>query len=188
MPFSENDSAIGESFAGRLLVAHPGMADANFSRTVVLISAHTADDGAVGVVVNRPLDQTLGGLKPDFLGTPLSDVPLYYGGPVGGSEIILTAWRTNDGDLSLHFGISAEQAEELVGTDPSLDVRGFMGYAGWGGGQLEGEVRDDAWVLSPIVGALLQPGAGLDLWKCILRKASPQLAYMADMPDDPSVN
>lgn len=179
----------GDTLAGKLLVAHPGLTDPNFSRTIVLISAHTQADGAVGVVVNRPLEQTLADVKPDFVGTSLAGVPLFYGGPVGGGEIILTAWRcTDDGrDLRLHFGLSAEQAEDLIESDPALEFRGFVGYSGWGGGQIEGELQEKAWVVSPIIGNL-QPQAGLELWKRLLRRASPALAYMADMPDDPSVN
>lgn len=181
-----------DSFAGSLLVAHPGLGDPHFSKSVVLISAHTPQDGAVGVIINKALGKTLADLKPDFIGTSLQDVPLYVGGPVGSNELILTAWRcpraSNGGDLRLHFGISAEQAEELKESEPDLDIRAFLGYAGWSGGQLEAELREDSWVVTPIVCPVLKPKDGQELWKAILCMVKPKLAYMADMPEDPSVN
>jgi len=186
----EHDKVDCNGFAGKLLVAHPGLQDPNFARTGVLLSAHSPADGAVGVVVNRPLGRTLASLKPDFVGTPLQDVPLYEGGPVGHGEIILTAWQCMDGEnsLQMHFGSSADHAEELKLENPAADIRGFLGYSGWGGGQLEEELRQDSWVLSSPVGALLDPAPERRLWKLILRQVRPQLAYLADAPEDPSVN
>lgn len=177
------------TLAGSLLVAHPSLSDPNFRRSVILISAHSEADGAVGVVVNRPLNQTLGELKTDFIGTCLSKVPVYYGGPVGSSEVILTAWKCTEGrDLVLYFGVSPEKAEELISDDPALDIRGFLGYSGWGEGQLEGELKENAWMLSPLVCPLLKRSEEHSLWKQIVRHMNPQLGFLAEAPEDPSLN
>src|SRR4051812_5602667 len=69
------------SLAGQLLLAHPVLQDAHFKRTVVLLSSHDAD-GAMGVVLNRPLSRQLGEVNAEFALGPLAGVPLYYGGPV----------------------------------------------------------------------------------------------------------
>src|SRR5260370_7264783 len=69
------------SFAGSLLVAHPSMLDPNFRRAVLFISAHDPDDGALGVIINRPLDKSVAALVTEIPPERLADVPVFFGGP-----------------------------------------------------------------------------------------------------------
>ena len=77
-----------ETLAGALLLAHPTLKEANFSRTVILMSAHSAE-GAMGVVLNRPMGKRLGELQGDFALGPLAGVPLCNGGPVEQKQLVL---------------------------------------------------------------------------------------------------
>lgn len=178
------------SLSGTLLAAHPGLLDPNFHEAVVLLSAHSAQEGAIGVVINRPMSQTLADVKDDFEASALGDVPLFYGGPVNKDEVILAAWKwePDGGIFRLYFGLTEEKAEDLLAEDPDIDIRGFLGYAGWSEGQLEGELTQDAWVLCPIDGEALRDLEQRALWKRLLTRTKPELIILTDAPDDPSVN
>ena len=96
------------SLSGSLLVAHPNLIEPNFNKSVVLISLHTTEDGAMGVVINRPLGKSLGDNKKDFAFSSLSDIPLYEGGPVNKDQMILIAWKMDSEckDFKIYFGIN----------------------------------------------------------------------------------
>lgn len=176
--------------SGSLLLSHPSLLDPNFKQSVVLISAHTGEDGAMGVVINRPLGQSLGEFKDDFAFSPLAEVPIYSGGPVSTEQLILTAWSWDEdsGSFKLYFGISPDKAQIMMADEPDLEIRAFLGYAGWTGGQIETELKQSAWVVCPMDGGAIRSTNGVDLWKTILAKVSPELRFLADLPEDPSVN
>jgi putative transcriptional regulator len=177
------------NYAGSLLLAHPAMMDPNFRRTVVLLSAHN-DDGALGVVLNRPVGRSLGDFSSDFSQGALSKVPVFMGGPVNDKQIILSAWQSENsmGMVRLYFGIDPEKAKDLSTSSAGLNVRAFVGHACWGEGQLEGELEENTWIVSPVTPDLIDRLDGVDLWRTILGNISPELKFLADAPDDPTVN
>lgn len=176
------------SLAGQLLLAHPALRDPNFKRTVILLSAH-GGDGAIGVVLNRPLDQQLGELNSEFALGPLAGVPVYAGGPVEPQQLVIVSleWLDADRAFQLHFGLEPDKAAGLVGS-PGVTLRAFLGYAGWSKGQLENEMRHDTWLTATVDGDLLGRVDGVGLWRQILGSVSPDLKLLADEPDDPTVN
>ncbi len=175
--------------AGSLLLAHPGLLDPNFRKTVVLLSAHT-DDGAMGVILNRPLHRKLADISGDFALGELSDVPVFCGGPVEDKQLILSAWETTDeeGVFKLYFGLDPEKATELKRTRDQVEFRAFLGYSGWSQNQLEDELRQHAWVVAPVDGVIIGANEGVGMWRSIIRRVSPELHLLADAPDDPQVN
>ena len=176
--------------SGSLLVAHPSLLDPNFRRTVVLISAYSSDSGVLGVVINRPMGKTLGDLDDGAEYGALADVKLYSGGPVNTSQMILTAWAFNrkDGMFKLYFGLSPEKAMELVEQDPSLELRAYLGYSGWGSGQLEDELAQSAWLVTSIDTEFVKQLSAKNLWLKLLTACEPDLRFIAEVPDDPSMN
>lgn len=176
------------SLAGQLLLAHPVLRDPNFRRTVVLLSSHTAE-GAMGVVLNRPMGKILGDLNAEFATSPLARVPLYAGGPVEMEQLILVSWHWIPAEqaFQLHFGVEVEKAKELAGL-PGVTLRGFLGYSGWGRGQLENEMSHDTWVVTPVEGDWLIKHDGVPLWRAMIGHQKPELRVLADAPEDPSVN
>lgn len=176
------------SLAGQLLLAHPVLRDPNFRRTVVLLSGHDAD-GAMGVVLNRPLGKQLGELNSEFALGPLAGVPLYAGGPVDPQHLILVTWQWIPADqaFQLTFGVEIERAVQLIG-QPGLTMRAFLGYSGWSKGQLENELRHDTWITTPVEGDWLIKHDGVALWRSLIGHLEPDLKVLADAPDDPSVN
>lgn len=173
---------------GSLLLAHPSLRDGNFKRTVILIASHDSE-GAMGVVLNRPLEKQLGELNDEFAQSPLAQVPLFAGGPVNPAQVILCVWRPhpeNDG-FQLMFGIDPEKAGELI-HEEGVHMRAFLGYAGWTGGQLEDELQRDTWVVSPLVSDLLEDAPDEQLWRDLLGQIDDEWKLLANEPDDPSLN
>ena len=175
--------------SGSLLVASPSLNDPHFSRTVVLLSAHSEDDGALGVILNRPVGKTLGELFPDHGFAGLSEVEVFEGGPVQDDQLVLAAWRWDeDGKMfKMFFGISREKAEDLLDEDGGVVVRGFLGYAGWSAGQLENEIMGLAWMPCPIARSYFEPPHDESYWHRMLtiaREAEVSAARSADPGDD----
>lgn len=178
---------------GSLIVAHPKLRDLNFGRTVILINNHSNEEGALGVVINRPLGTTLGCYNKQFANSPLGKVPLYSGGPVDSGSLILTAWKWEDsGEFRGDFAITTDRAETLLEENQNMEVRGFIGYAGWKPGQIEEELGQDTWIVSPINRSLIETLKGIDLWKGILDSLCPEMEFLVDFiaraPIDPSMN
>lgn len=184
------NEVFGKSFSGTLLLAHPSLLDPNFKRTVVLLSAHSSEEGAMGVVVNRPLGATLGQLKEEYADGPLATVKVYYGGPVSPGQMILAGMANDvdEGTFRLYFGLSPDKAMELLDLHPTLEVRGFLGYAGWTEGQLEGEMKADAWVQTPLDGSVLEAEDPSDMWRDLIKRNRPDLGLLTEFPEDPSLN
>jgi putative transcriptional regulator len=181
---NKKDTAL----AGSLLLAHPSMRDPNFRHAVVLLSAHD-EKGAMGVVMNRPLDKRLGQLNAEFALSPLADVPLFQGGPVQTEQLLLCAWKfhADQSGFQLMFGIDPEKAIELQ-QEEGTHLRAFLGYAGWTGGQLENELQQNAWVVTPLVAELMNEKPDAALWRTILTELSDDWKLLVDEPDDPSLN
>jgi putative transcriptional regulator len=155
---------------------------------VILIASHDTE-GAMGVVLNRPLDKCLGELNADFGMSSLAKVPLFAGGPVQTTQVILCVWRPNpesDG-FQLMFGIDPQRAEELV-NEEGVHMRAFLGYTGWTAGQVEEELERETWVVSPLVADLLEDSPDEQLWRDLLAQIDDEWKLLADEPDDPSLN
>jgi putative transcriptional regulator len=179
-----------DSARGQLLIAGPGLLDPNFWRTVVLIVEHS-DEGALGLVLNRPSETTVGEAVSE-LGELLDlEEPLYVGGPVQPSALIVLAEFDRPAEAALiafeDVGVLANGAQE----DPSLSVRrgrAFVGHAGWGPGQLDDEVERGDWIIEPAVRDDAFTGTPLELWSSVLTRKGGSYALVARMPSDPSVN
>ncbi|MEY2436592.1 MAG: putative transcriptional regulator [Acidimicrobiaceae bacterium] len=181
------------STKGRLLVASPLLNDPNFERTVILMLEH-AEEGALGVVLNRPSALDVHEALPDwarFTGTP---EVVFVGGPVGqGSVIGLSRcateppegmWQHVLGAIGvLDLSTDADEVGAVVDA-----VRVFTGYAGWGGGQLEGELTEGAWFVVDADEADPMSQDPEGLWRTVLRRQPPPLNRYAMYPPNPNMN
>ncbi len=182
----ERHKPTKESLAGALLLAHPSLRDPNFRRAVVLMSAHNPD-GAMGVVLNRPLGQRLGELKGEFALGPLAGVPLCQGGPVEEKQLVLVAWQTRDDGFRLHFGIEPDKATQLLDEDATA-LRAYAGYSGWSAGQLESELSQSTWVVVSAPTDLFSQPMDETLWRTLLVREGAEWQLLADEPDEPGKN
>jgi putative transcriptional regulator len=177
-----------QNLAGSLLVAHPNMLDPNFRRTVLFISAHDPEDGAVGVILNRPLDKHVSDLVSEDPPAGLADVPVFLGGPVGRNQLMFAAfeWQKGQG-LTLNHNVNIDDASERIEHDPQ-SICAFVGYAGWSAGQLEAEMKQNAWLLQKPTRSALKPEKLPKLWFDIMKGLGPWFKMLSAAPDDPSLN
>jgi putative transcriptional regulator len=181
---------------GRLLVATPRLGDPNFERTVVFMLEH-GDEGALGLVLNRPSDIEVGVPLPEwsrFAGQPSV---VFVGGPVSqGSAIALgrvgggAAPPLGDAFEPVLGGVGVVD----LGIDPDVlgaaldDLRVFTGYAGWGEGQLEAELEEGAWYVVDALPDDAFSSRPSRLWAAVLRRQPPPLNRVALYPPDLSLN
>ncbi|HEY8545749.1 MAG TPA: YqgE/AlgH family protein [Acidimicrobiales bacterium] len=187
------DFAGAPNLTGKLLIAEPMLEDPNFERSVVLLIEHS-EEGALGVVLNRPTDIDVGAVLEQW-GALATDPPvLYVGGPVSQDSLValgrkrsgteVAGWTQVLGDVGavdLHL-----EPSDLA---PALEgIRVFIGYSGWDAAQLEAELAQDAWM---VVDAEVEDVFASDpetMWRAVLRRQGGKLARLANFPPHPSVN
>lgn len=180
-----------ETLSGQLLLASPTLLDPNFRRTVVLVGAHS-EEGAMGVVLNRPSDLTVGEAVPQLEPAVEEEAPVYFGGPVQTNSIVLVAEFMDPSAAGLlvlgRIGFPAPQAgiEELAQTTARKRV--FAGYTGWSGGQLDAELLEGDWISHPAHPDDVFTEFPEELWSTVLTRMGGSYALLARMPLDPSVN
>lgn len=180
------------STRGMLLLATPALDDPNFDRSVVYVMEHSAD-GAVGVVLNQPTEESaIDGLESWMdLTTPPSVV--FNGGPVQFDALIALAelhgpredaWSAILPDLG-----SVDLAREPIDVADEIGrVRMFRGYAGWAPGQLDSELIAGAWMVFDAQRDDVFHVDPDDLWRLVLRRQRGRVAWLANAPDDLSMN
>src|SRR5918996_5001735 len=186
---NSGDERVSRNLAGSLLVAHPNMVDPNFRRTVLFVSEHEPNEGALGVIINRPLDRPVAELVSSLPPAELADVPVFLGGPVGKNQLMFAAfeWQKSQG-LKLNHNVTLEEASDAVAPKKSARICAFVGYAGWGAGQLEAEMKQKAWLLQKPSPSVLKLDRLPKLWFDIMRTLGPWYKMLAAAPDDPSLN
>jgi putative transcriptional regulator len=183
-------SLAGVSSArGKLLIAGPTLLDPNFQRAVVLIIEHS-EEGALGLVLNRPSETTVGDAVSELDELIDAEDPLFIGGPVQQTALIVLAQFENAARAAL---VAFDDVGVLGGEDhedppPTLRARAFAGHSGWGPRQLDAEVERGDWILEPARtedAFCEEPEA---LWPLVLTRKGGSYALLARMPADPSVN
>ncbi|MGE0731526.1 MAG: YqgE/AlgH family protein [Acidimicrobiia bacterium] len=185
-----------EPAEGRILVATPVIGDDNFSRTVVLLLEHEHEAGTLGVVLNRPTDLPVHDAIPSWAGSRLTppDV-LFTGGPVAEGSALGLALLDHEGTAPTGLTAVFDRLAvvDLEADPASLQVaverlRIYSGYAGWGPGQLQGELRAGAWWVFDSLPQDWFSAEPTDLWSTVLRRQGGRWRMWAAAPDDPSVN
>jgi putative transcriptional regulator len=181
-----------DSLRGKLLIASPALVDPNFHRTVILIAEHTGE-GAMGLVLNRPAETLVADVVPDLSELADEDAPVYFGGPVASDSVIVLAEFDDpelagvllEGDLGFVGSESGEVSDVAEGV---RRARIYAGHAGWGPGQLEDELAEEAWIVEQPTREEIFTIEPDDLWAAVLRRKGHRYALLATMPPDPSLN
>lgn len=177
---------------GSLLVAEPPMPDPNFKRTVILLCEHSLE-GSFGLVLNRPAHVKLSEVA--TIDLPF-DATLWHGGPVQPETLHYLHPYGDDLEGALpvldgvYWGGDFEALAEGLGSerlDPER-VRFFVGYSGWGAGQLDAEVEDGSWIVLDGTSGVAFAEEDDELWRQILRDLGGEYALLANFPDDPRMN
>jgi putative transcriptional regulator len=171
------------------LVAGPTLLDPNFWRTVVLVVEHT-DEGALGLVLNRPSETVVSDAVPELAELIDGDQLLYIGGPVQPAAVVVLARFEDPGDSALiaFEDVGVLGSGDSIETANIIEARAFVGHAGWGSGQLDSEIERGDWILEPARRADAFAQSPRDLWASVLTRKGGSYALVARMPPDPSSN
>ena len=173
-----------DSLRGQLLIAAPALSDF-FARAVVLVIEHN-EEGALGVVLNRPTDAAVMDVVDRLAPMAGPEDLVHVGGPVSPDSIIALG-RFQDADEAARLVVGDLGLVDPDLPDPGLaELRVYAGYAGWGPGQLDAELEDEAWIVEAA-----RPGDPFgegDLWAGALQRKGGAYALLATMPPDPSLN
>lgn len=180
-----------ESLKGKLLLASPTLLDPNFARTVVLIAEHD-EEGAMGLVLNRPAEATVGEAAPELEQLIDGEEPLYVGGPVRPTAVIVLAAFADPDAAGLlirdDVGFLSAQHDLTASRAATERLRVFAGHAGWGPGQLDDELEREDWIVEEPDPEDLFAREPEELWSSVLTRKGGTFALVARMPVDPSLN
>jgi putative transcriptional regulator len=185
-----------DTLAGRLLVATPGIESGPFHRSVVLLLDHDVD-GAVGVVLNHPLEAEVRDVLPAWAGVVNAPDCLFQGGPVATDAALAVGVR--DGSTAAGVPVPGWRAltrrlgiVDLDGDPPTdgslVGLRVFAGYAGWAPGQLDAELGEGSWLVAESRDEDLLSPVPERMWRDVLRRQDDELRYLATYPEDPGLN
>lgn len=173
------------SLRGRLILAAHALVDSNFERSVVLLIEHN-EDGAFGVVVNRPSELEVADVLPEWAHLAADPELVFLGGPVEADEMMLGLGRAPlEGTAIGPPGIVVVDLEDEPPTGATGPVRLYAGYSGWDAGQLEDELAAGAWYVADGDAEDLFSDEPERLWLELLRRRG---GLFATVPEDPNLN
>lgn len=177
---------------GVLLLSEPFLNDPNFERSVILLCDHD-EKSSLGLVLNKPTEYYLNEVVPNFEG---SKHLLFVGGPVEHNTLHYLHTRGEQVKNSVHLtdnlyiGGNFDQIKALImlGRIQPEEIRFFMGYTGWGAGQLEEEIKNNTWIICNTDLESILDMEITGLWKFILKQKGGKYREMANYPLDPRLN
>lgn len=188
MPGKPSKSDPPVDLQGKLLLADPSLRDGTFDKSVILLTHHTKEEGAFGMILNHPTGKVVG----DFLASPefagLRQLAVHEGGPVCRDQLTFSSfWWSKKLGLRWAIRISAKEAAEHAHR-PGRIVRAFIGYSGWSAGQLENELQRGSWFTVGPKADFLGAEHDRGLWTYLLGGISPLHRILAAAPEDPFLN
>lgn len=180
---------------GDLLIASPSLLDPNFRRSVVLLCDH-GEEGSLGFVLNRPMQVPLGSVIEKLRDQAAAGLLVFQGGPVDPGRLLgirrgeHAAERSEPLGGGLHLLTDLEHSLDRLaeGVVDGADYRFFLGYSGWGKGQLRGELAERAWIVGKGSEALAFGTPTPRQWSAALEALGGTYALYARMPIDPELN
>lgn len=177
---------------GRLLISEPFLPDTFFNRTLVYLTEHN-EKGSVGFIINKSINIKVNDALDGFPGW---DEKLTMGGPVApdtlhylhtmGNLIPNSVWVADN----IYWGGDIESIKDLIssGRAGSGDIRFFLGYSGWGEGQLEKELQENSWIIADVAPEVVMRYRKDDSWKTVLRSLNKKYRLWAEFPESPEMN
>lgn len=176
---------------GRVLISEPFLGDPFFKRAVVLLCENN-EQGSFGLILNKPISIKPHDIIQDF---PFFDQSLFNGGPVDTKNLFFIHSLEGFKDSiplgnELYLGGDFDELKRLIlnGTLTSSNLRLFVGYSGWGEGQLAGELEENAWMVGETDSSLIFDYESESLWQNHLKKLGPNYDHLINCPEDPSMN
>lgn len=177
---------------GKLLISEPFLPDTFFNRSLIYLTEHN-EKGSVGFIINKSININVTDALEGFPGW---NEKLTMGGPVApdtlhylhtmGDMVPGSMWVSDN----IYWGGDIENIKELIGSGKAGagDIRFFLGYSGWGEGQLEKELIENSWVIADVAPEIVMKYRKEDSWKMVLRSLKKRYRLWAEFPDSPEMN
>ncbi|MES0491639.1 MAG: YqgE/AlgH family protein [Leptospirales bacterium] len=179
-----------QSLKGKFLISSSTLKEDNFVQSVVFLIEHN-EEGAFGLVVNRPLDSSLYDVLPK-MSTKAKNIPIYEGGPVR-PEVLFVLFYSDSADVegeqvieNIYLGTSLALLEDLIETEKPFHV--YHGYAGWSATQLEEELEAKTWVVAEGTKNIIFHENPVVVWREALLHNGGIYSYFAKNVKDPFLN
>lgn len=187
------EDSVKDSLKGNLILADPSLKEPTFFQSVLLLTEHSFESGAMGYILNRPLGRDVGdllndGILADDQRESLSEVPVFIGGPVNTEHLTFSALGWSEQDEHLQYNTHLSAAEAVMHQMEGFQIRAFVGYSGWSEGQLEVELEQNTWITQVPEREIIDVSRIDGLWKSMLRELSPWHKLVADEPDNLGLN
>lgn len=177
---------------GRVLIAEPFLPGSYFSRAVILLVAYSKK-GTIGFILNKQVELTVQDYINDF---PDFEAPVYIGGPVATDSLYFIHTR---GDLipgsipvlgNISWGGDFDEVKRVVeiGLIKPTEIRFFLGYSGWDGGQLENELKENSWLVNDVNSETVMRNLNMASWADFVRQAGDQYRIWTNFPENPAMN
>jgi putative transcriptional regulator len=188
--FDISNESVAEK--GRILISEPFLSDNYFRRSIVYLTEHN-DEGSLGFVLNKPLELSITEIVDGF---PDSDFTISVGGPVSNNTVhyihtlgkqVPQSVEVSDG---IFWGGDFDHIKELIAAQRVKlhELRFFLGYAGWSANQLEGEMKENAWLVGTISPRAIMQNMGAEFWSETLKRYKNKYKAWANFPEDPGLN
>jgi putative transcriptional regulator len=176
---------------GKIIIAEPFLGDKNFERSVAILCEHN-EHGSFGLVLNQQTNLKLDDVVDNIYG----DLPLFLGGPVEQNTLHFIHRLGNQitGAIEIGNGIywsgDFEEVKILIniGKVSEKDIRLFIGYSGWASGQLEGEMKQDSWIVSETDANFIFDTPTKEFWRAVLKRMGGEYKVLSNYPTDPRLN
>lgn len=177
---------------GAFIISDPFLPDDNFKRTVILLCEHN-EEGSFGLVINKPIGLQVHEVIEEF---PEIDAELFLGGPVENNTLhflhtigsaIEDSLEVEDG---LYWGGNYDQVRDMIADEIIVpdQIKFFLGYSGWGAGQLESELDEKSWIVSKARKNHIFFDNTDDIWRNVLKEMGGQYFIMSNFPESPLLN
>ena len=182
-----------ELSAGKILISEPFLSDSNFSRSVVLLLNYSIEEGAFGVIINKPMSVDMTKMLSDF---PLEGFDFHYGGPVGEESLIfvyedhlqIPEAQSANGEVKWSGDFNSIKDQITCGVISPQMIRFYGGYSGWSPGQLEAELAKKSWIISQVNSSLIFDSKPDQMWRKALKPMGRKYSVMAEFPENPEWN
>ncbi len=177
---------------GKILISEPFLSDNYFRRSIVYLTEHN-EEGTLGFVLNKPLELKINEVVDNF---PKSEFSVSIGGPVSHNTVHYVHTLGNripesvEVDDGVFWGGDFDHIKEMIsgGRIKPFEIRFFLGYAGWSANQLDGEMKENAWLVGKMPPRMVMQGIGSEFWSDTLARYNNKYRAWANFPEDPGLN
>jgi len=177
----------GPELNNHVIVAQESLQDPNFHKSIIFIAEHDAK-GTMGFILNRPTGKTISDVvESNEITDVMGSLPVYFGGPVQAESMHISIFKKTEHKIEAQLSPNFIEISQAL-TQPDMWVKAFMGYTGWGEGQIQFELDQDAWKIQEADSLLFELKQHDGLWNALIQDDQRWRKMIDFLPSDPGLN